>query len=170
MNYHNITHNDMLNGAGLRVVLFVSGCSHYCKECQNPQTWDPNSGILFDEEAKEEIKKELNKKYIKGLTLSGGDPLYYENRQEILSLVKELKEEYPNKNIWLYTGYTWDEILNSPVMNEIIQYCDILVDGMFEKDKLDVNYPYAGSTNQRVIDIQATLQNPSKEVVLWKQN
>lgn len=168
MNYHNITHNDMLNGAGLRVVLFVSGCSHYCKNCQNSQTWDPNSGILFDNIAYEEIKEQLKHNYIKGLTLSGGDPLYPENRNEIFQLVTKLKEEFPEKDIWIYTGYVWEEIIKSPTMEKIIRNCDVLVDGMFEEDKLDVNYPYCGSTNQRVIDIQKTLQSLQKQIVLYE--
>lgn len=95
MNYHNITHDDMLNGSGLRVVLWVSGCNHRCEGCQNPQTWDCKSGIPFDEAAKEELFNELNKDYISGITFSGGDPLHENNLEEILDLVKEIRKKYP---------------------------------------------------------------------------
>jgi anaerobic ribonucleoside-triphosphate reductase activating protein len=100
----------MLNGQGLRVVLWCSGCSHRCPECQNPITWDPDCGLLFDEEAKKEIFEELSKDYISGITFSGGDPLHENNLSEVLSLIKEIKEKFPEKNIWLYTGYTWENI------------------------------------------------------------
>lgn len=150
MNYHNINHNDMLNGDGIRVTLFVSGCNHHCKGCQNPQTWDYNSGILFDEDAKEEIFEELSKDYISGLTLSGGDPLAPQNREEILKLCKEVKEKFPTKNIWCYTGYLYDQVKDLPIMN----YIDVLVDGPFIESLLDVNFPYRGSTNQKIIELK----------------
>ena len=106
MNYHDITKADMLNGSGLRVVLWVAGCSHHCKGCQNPQTWDENSGILFDKQAENELFKALKPEYISGLTFSGGDPLYSNNRYEITRLAKKFREIYHDKkNIWLYTGY-----------------------------------------------------------------
>ena len=150
MNYHNIKHDDMLNGDGIRVTLFVSGCNHHCKGCHNPQTWDFNSGILFDEDAKEEIFEELSKDYISGLTLSGGDPLAPQNRDEILKLCKEIKEKFPNKNIWCYTGYLYEQVKDLPIMN----YIDILVDGPFMIDLLDVDFPFRGSTNQRIINLK----------------
>lgn len=154
MNYHNIKHDDMLNGDGLRVVLFVSGCSHYCNGCQNPQTWDNNSGIPFDEDALSEIFQELNKDYISGLTLSGGDPLNDHNLTDILNLVKMVKRNFPDKTIWIYTGYTFEEIQNDNDKMEIINLCDVLVDGPFIKELADVNYPWCGSTNQRVISLK----------------
>lgn len=101
INYHNITHDDMNNGDGLRVVLWLSGCSHHCFNCQNPQTWDPDSGIPFDELAKQEIFNELSKDYISGITLSGGDPLHENNLSEVLSLVEEILNLFPSKTIWL---------------------------------------------------------------------
>ena len=118
MRYHNITKDDMLNGDGLRVVLWVAGCSHCCKDCQNPMTWDPNGGILFDESAKQEIFDQLDKPYI-----------------------------------WLYTGDSWENVMNYPLM----KYVDVLVDGEFQVDKKDVTLLWKGSSNQRVIDVQATL-------------
>ena len=154
MRYHNITKDDMLNGDGLRVVLWVSGCSHCCEDCQNPLTWDPNGGLPFDEAAKEEVFAELEKNYISGITLSGGDPLYPGNRMDIRNLVKEIREKYPKKTIWMYTGYEW-EIVRS---FDILKYVDVLVDGEYEKDKCDTQLHWRGSSNQRVIDVQESLK------------
>jgi anaerobic ribonucleoside-triphosphate reductase activating protein len=152
MRYHNITKDDMLNGDGLRVVLWVSGCSHCCKECQNPVTWDANGGLPFDEEAKEELFQEPSHDYISGVTLSGGDPLYYSNRGDILKLVREIRERFPHKTIWMYTGFVWETIEQL----EIMDYVDVLVDGEFEVDKKDVQLYWRGSSNQRVIDVKAS--------------
>ncbi len=154
MRYHNITKDDMLNGDGLRVVLWVSGCTHCCKECHNPITWDSNSGILFDEAAKMEIFAELEKDYISGVTFSGGDPLHINNTFEITELAKEMKEKYPGKTIWLYTGSVWEEIQHL----DIVKYIDILVDGEFELEKFDANLHWKGSANQRVIDVPETIR------------
>ena len=107
MRYHNITKDDMLNGDGLRVVLWVAGCSHCCKGCQNPITWDPDGGLLFDEAAKQEIFDQLDRSYISGITFSGGDPLHPFNREEVFRLIKKIHTELPQKNIWLYTGFLW---------------------------------------------------------------
>ena len=162
MNYHNITKADLLNGEGIRVVLWVSGCSHYCEGCQNKQTWDSQSGILFDIYAVEEILEELSKPWCSGLTISGGDPLNDMNLDTVYDLCRLVKQKYPIKTIWLYTGYRFEDIQDLDILN----YIDVLVDGKFEKDKFDINYPFAGSTNQRVIDIPKTLQN--KEIILWE--
>ncbi len=140
----------MLNGDGLRVVLWVSGCSHRCKGCHNRITWDPDDGLLFDREAKQEIFHELDKPYISGLTLSGGDPLFPGNRSCIASLVKEVKEKYPHKTIWLYTGYTWEEISGL----SLLQYVDILVDGKYIESLKDTKLHWRGSSNQRIIDVK----------------
>lgn len=171
MNYHDIKHDDMNNGSGLRVTLFVAGCDHYCKDCQNQETWDTNSGIPFDEKAKEEIFGQLSKDYISGITFSGGDPLNAYNVEYVYSLIREIREKFPKKSIWLYTGYTWEELFGYEMTSEnkyrkeIIKRIDILVDGLFEIDKADVNYHWAGSTNQRVIDVQKSLQK--NDVVLY---
>lgn len=154
MRYHNITKDDMLNGDGLRVVLWVAGCEHCCKGCQNPMTWDPNGGIEFDEAAKAEIFDQLDKSYIEGITFSGGDPMHCANREGVNRLAKEIKEKYPNKTIWLYTGDKWESVMRYP----IVKYVDVLVDGEFEIDKRDVTLMWKGSSNQRVIDVQATLK------------
>ena len=111
MNYHDIKHDDMNNGPGLRVTLFVSGCDHYCNGCQNPETWDTKSGIPFDNTAIEEIFKQLDNDYISGITFSGGDPLNANNRVEVCSLIHQIRLKYgKSKSIWIYTGYTWNEI------------------------------------------------------------
>lgn len=154
MRYHNITKDDMLNGDGLRVVLWVAGCNHCCKECHNPITWDPNGGLLFDESAKKEIFDELSKNYISGITFSGGDPLHIANAYEVTELAKEIKERFPDKTIWLYTGYTWEEICHQ----EIVQYVDVLLDGEFEVERKELNLHWVGSSNQRVIDVKRTLE------------
>ncbi|NLW76802.1 MAG: anaerobic ribonucleoside-triphosphate reductase activating protein [Methanomicrobiales archaeon] len=160
MRYHNITKDDMLNGDGLRVVLWVAGCSHCCKECQNPSTWDPAGGLAFDEQAKEELFEELDKDYISGITISGGDPLHAANRLGVIDLINEIKEAYPNKTIWLYTGDVWENICHYPMLSKI----DVLVDGEFEVDKRDVNLLWKGSSNQRVIDVQATLNSEEPSI------
>lgn len=148
MNYHNILHDDMRNGEGLRVTLFVSGCDHHCNECQNPQTWDINSGIKFDDDAKKEIFEQLDKDYIDGITLSGGDPLNENNLLDITNLLVEIRHKYPNKTVWIYTGYTMEEMDGTRKL--IISMTDVLVDGKFVKELADVNYKWAGSTNQRI--------------------
>jgi anaerobic ribonucleoside-triphosphate reductase activating protein len=160
MRYHNITKDDMLNGDGLRVVLWVSGCTHCCKECHNPITWDPNGGLEFDEEAKEEIFAELRKDYVHGITFSGGDPLHINNAYDVAELAKEIREAFPTKSIWLYTGGTWDEVKHM----RVIPYLDVLCDGEFIVEQKDVNLHWVGSANQRVIDVQKTLAKG--EVVL----
>lgn len=152
MRYHNITKDDMLNGDGLRVVLWVAGCNHCCKECHNPITWDPNGGLEFDAAAKKEIFDELGKSYVSGITFSGGDPLHLNNSYDVTELAKEIKEQFPEKTIWLYTGATWEDICNM----ELINYLDVLVDGEFECDKKDANLHWKGSSNQRVIDVKET--------------
>ena len=160
MRYHNITKDDMLNGDGLRVVLWVSGCGHHCKGCQNPLTWNPKDGLIFDESAKQEIFDQLNKKYISGITFSGGDPLFESNRAEVLELMKEIKSNYPDKTIWCYTGSKWNEIMDIPHM----QYIDVLVDGEFVEKKLDTKLLWKGSKNQRVIDVPKTLKQQNPEI------
>lgn len=152
MRYHNITKDDMLNGSGLRVVLWVAGCGHHCPGCHNPVTHDPNGGIPFDEAAKEELFAELKKDYINGITFSGGDPLHPINVNEIGELIAEINAKFPNKTKWLYTGYTYEQISSLPFINML----EVVVDGRFELDKFDPKLHWVGSSNQRVIDIKAT--------------
>ncbi len=188
MNYLRIDKENVCNGEGLRVVLWLSGCSHKCKGCQNPQTWDANSGIPFDESAKEELFRELDKDYISGLTLTGGDPLFEGNLDGVLELVTEINKRYnisqdtheirlssPQKSIWLYTGYDFVEMLKdaarakdkeSLIRFMIINNVDILIDGQYIDSQRDIALPYRGSKNQRLIDIQHSLQKG--EIVLWE--
>ena len=144
----------MLNGDGLRVVLWLAGCTHCCKECQNPITWDPDGGLPFDDEAKREIFEQLDKSYIDGITFSGGDPLLSANRLDVRVLMKEIKKKYPGKTIWMYTGDSWEDILHYPMM----KYVDVLVDGEFKIDLKDTKLLWKGSSNQRVIDVQESLK------------
>ena len=176
INYHNITHDDMNNGDGLRVVLWLSGCSHHCHYCQNPQTWNPDSGIPFDESARQEIINELSKDYISGITFSGGDPLHENNLDEVLKLVQEIRNSYPDKSIWLYTGFEWDDIMcsfaglqaDNIVLDEkntetwekrrkIISLCDVLVDGKYIDEQKDLTLKWCGSKNQHVINVKQSL-------------
>ncbi len=160
MRFHDITKDDMNNGDGLRITLWVSGCSHACPECQNPQTWDPESGVPFDDDARKELFDLLGRDYISGLTLTGGDPLFPGNRDDILTLLKEFKDAFPKKNVWLYTGYLWEEIRDL----ELMKYIDVVVDGPFEKDLKDVTLCWKGSSNQRVIDVKPSLESGSVQI------
>ena len=144
----------MLNGDGLRVVLWVAGCAHGCPGCHNPITWDPEGGLPFDEEAKQEIFDELDKDYVSGITFSGGDPLHEANVRQVTALAKEIREKYPNKTIWLYTGSLWKEVKDL----EIAKYLDVLIDGEFQEEKKDNTLHWKGSANQMVIDVPKTLQ------------
>jgi len=164
MKYHNITKDDCHNGEGLRVVLWTSGCEHHCEECQNPITWDRTCGLEFDDAAKEEIFKYLGKKYATGLTLSGGDPLATFNRKDILELVKEVREKFPKKTIWSYTGYTFEQLLEDDLAKEILNYLDVIVDGKYVKELRNIDLPWRGSSNQRVIDVKKSLE--SGEIIL----
>lgn len=160
--YHNITHDDMLNGDGLRVVLWVAGCSHHCNGCQNPLTWNPDSGLIFDDKALFEIFESLEHKWISGITLSGGDPLHENNLVGINYIIDCVRRKYPGKTIWIYTGYTIEQIKADDMRWDIVSKCDVLVDGKFEEELCEPNYEWAGSTNQRVIriaDIKDTKQN-----------
>lgn len=160
MKYHNITKDDMLNGDGLRVVLWVSGCIHGCKGCHNQVTWDVNDGIEFDDNAKNEIFTELSKNYISGITLSGGDPLHPQNRDEIGVLIHEIKDKFPNKTIWLYTGYLWEDICDL----EFIGLVDIIIDGPFKIEQKDILLHWCGSSNQQIIDVAKTLADGHKVI------
>ena len=168
MNYHKIEKTSVANGTGVRVVLWVSGCSLHCKGCHNPETWDLNSGKPFDEEAKKELFEALDKSYIQGITFSGGHPLEYENLPQMYDLIKEIREKYQNKDVWLYTGYVlsindfdtlsdlcWD---NGLLRNRILAMCDIVVDGPYIEEQRDITLKFKGSVNQRLIDVKETIQ------------
>lgn len=167
MNYHDIKHDDMNNGDGIRVTLFVSGCEHHCPNCQNEQTWDYESGIKFDEDAKNELFVELCKEHICGITISGGDPLAPKNVKEVKELVKWVRSWFPHKTIWLYTGYKYEQLCFAGKFDviQILKNIDVLVDGKYIEEKRDVNLKWRGSSNQRVIDVKKSLK--SLRAVPW---
>lgn len=154
MRYHNITKDDMLNGDGLRVVLWVAGCEHHCPNCQNPVTWDINGGLEFDDAAKQELFDELKKSYVSGITMSGGDPLHTMHRKEMGELINEIAEKFPQKTIWLYSGYEWHEVKSLPFMKNV----DVMVDGPFIEKQKNNNLQWRGSSNQKVIDVKKSLE------------
>ena len=142
----------------------VIWCDHHCKCCHNKITWDPSDGLEFDHNTENELISELREDHISGLTLSGGDPLFYRNREDVLYLLRRLWtwDFMKDKDVWLYTGYTWEEILNLKsedyYVENILSFIDVLVDGRFIKELKDENYPWAGSTNQRIIDVKKSLE------------
>ncbi|MCD8208304.1 MAG: anaerobic ribonucleoside-triphosphate reductase activating protein [Bacteroidales bacterium] len=147
MNYHKITYPDVNNGDGCRATLWVSGCTHHCKGCHNPETWDFGSGVPFTEKSYSALKDVLSLDYIDGLTLSGGDPLC--NYVEVLRIVKRVKADFPKKTIWLYTGCTMQEIIDGN-MTEILIYLDVVVDGRFHPEERDTTLAFRGSANQHI--------------------
>ena len=168
MNYCGITAPDIANGTGCRVVLWISGCNHKCKGCHNPETWDYKYGKKFDEDAKNIIYQWLSKPYIKGLTISGGDPLDRSNDEllEILDLCIYVKTNFSDKDIWIYTGYTYEQLLeksNTNILNILLQ-SDYLVDGPFVKELRDLSIPFRGSTNQRIIDLEINKFHIKKKI------
>lgn len=175
MNYLKIEKTSVANGTGVRIVLWVSGCSLHCKNCQNPQSWSFNSGKPFDEEAKKELFEALDKSYIQGITFSGGHPLEDENVETIYSLIKEIKEKFPTKDIWLYTGLTLEQIFPTVVADDfdikrfyrqmITMMSDVVVDGKYVEELRDITLKWKGSSNQRVIDMGKTIRKG--EIVLY---
>ncbi|MBE7017160.1 MAG: anaerobic ribonucleoside-triphosphate reductase activating protein [Ruminococcaceae bacterium] len=173
MNYGNIKYFDIADGPGVRTTLFVSGCSHHCPGCFQPETWDFGFGRSYTAETEEEIIASLAPDYVDGLTLLGGEPMEKTNQRSLLPLVKRVRETYPQKDIWCYTGYTLETDLLSPsrahceVTDELLSYIDVLVDGEFVEAQRDLTLLFRGSRNQRLIDLPATLKKG--EVVLWEQ-
>ena len=164
MNYADIKIADVANGKGVRVSLFLSGCNHQCKGCFNRQAWDFNYGKEFTEEEIDRIIKELDHPYVSGLSLLGGEPLEYSNQKGLLPLLKRVKEKFPEKDIWCYSGYTFDKDIvgnmfeNWPETKEVMSYIDVLVDGKYEEEHKDLNLKFRGSSNQRIIDVPQSLK------------
>lgn len=150
MNYLGILDCDIADGEGIRVGLFLAGCSHHCKGCHNPESWNETAGKPFTEKTKDILFNLLNHDYIDGLTLSGGDPLYLNNQAGVTKLLKEFKEQFPNKTVWLYTGYLYKQVKDLPLM----KYVDVLVDGEFILEQRDTTLAFRGSPNQRIIDLK----------------
>ena len=175
MNYGEIIFTDVANGIGCRTSLFVSGCTHHCKGCFNEMTWDFGYGNPFSKDVENEIIESLRPDYINGLTILGGEPMEVVNQKALRPFIDRIKKELPKKTIWIYSGYTWEELTDesnkrchSDDTPAILSSIDILVDGEFEEDKRDLMLRFRGSSNQRVIDVPATLK--AGEVVLSKYN
>lgn len=157
MKYAKIRKMDISNGEGVRVSLFVQGCSFHCKNCFNPETWNFDGGKIFTNIEKEKIIELVNKDYIAGLSILGGEPLHPNNIEAVANVCKNFKKIYPNKTIWLWTGFRYEDILKRENNYNILNYIDVLVDGQFEEDKKDLTLKWKGSSNQRVIDCRKSL-------------
>ncbi|MBQ9790604.1 MAG: anaerobic ribonucleoside-triphosphate reductase activating protein [Clostridia bacterium] len=162
MYYGNIKSADIANGPGVRVTLFVSGCTHHCKNCFNPETWNFEYGKPFTAETEEQIIKLLEANYIEGLTLLGGEPMEPSNQKALLPFVKKVKEKLPNKTVWCYTGFVFDKDLisggraHTPDTDELLSLVDVLVDGPFVESLKNLMLKFRGSSNQRLIDMAKT--------------
>ena len=150
MNYCGIKKTDIANGPGVRVSLFVSGCRNQCPGCFNPETWDFDYGDPFTEKTEEELITALRPSWIQGLSILGGDPMEQENQKELLPFIRRMKETYPEKDIWLYTGYRLEQVWDSPLLS----YVDVVVDGPFVEKEKDAGLAFRGSRNQRIIDLK----------------
>lgn len=172
MHYGKIKKYDIANGEGVRVTLFVSGCTHHCKGCFNSETWDFSYGNLFDEAVQQEILTALSPSYIDGLTLLGGEPFEPENQRALVSLLREVRTQFPDKNIWCYTGYNLEADLLSEsrarceCTDKMLSMLDVLVDGEFIEEEKNIRLSFRGSANQRIIDVQQTLA--LGQIVWWK--
>lgn len=161
MNYHKIEKFSVENGTGIRVVLWCSGCGVHCKNCHNPETWDRYSGKPWTEESEKELFEALDKDYVSGITYSGGHPLEEYNIETITNIAKQIKEKFPNKTQWLYTGFLFEDIKDL----EIIKGIDVLVDGPYIEEQRDISLKWRGSSNQRIIDVQKSLE--LNQIVLY---
>lgn len=174
MNYGNIKKNDIANGTGVRTSLFVSGCTHHCKGCFNPETWDFGYGKPFTEETEEEIILSLKPEFIRGLTVLGGEPFEADNQRALLPFIKRVKKELPEKDIWFFSGYLFEELTGkiknercrTEVTDELLSLIDVLIDGEFVLEKKNISLKFRGSENQRIIDVGQSLKQG--EIVLLK--
>lgn len=172
MYYSEVKECDIANGPGVRVTLFVSGCTHHCKGCFNEMTWDFQYGREFTEEDIDKLIKLLEPSYVAGLTLLGGEPMEYRNQQGLLLLLRKVKEAYPDKTIWCYTGYLYEkDILENfcgkwEETREMLSYLDVIVDGEFVEELKDISLRFRGSSNQRIIDVKKSRE--TGKVVLWE--
>lgn len=173
MHYGNIKKYDIANGEGVRVTLFVSGCTNHCKNCFQPETWDFEYGHLYTKDTESAILEALNKPFIKGLTLLGGEPFEPENQRELVKLLKTVNTQYPEKDIWCFTGFILDQdLLNGgrkhiEVTDELLSYIDILVDGPFIEEQKNISLAFRGSENQRIIDLKKSLNK--QEIIIYRQ-
>ncbi len=173
MYYGELKKCDIANGEGVRVSLFVSGCRNRCKDCFQPETWDFCFGKPFTEDTEREIFAELDKSYIAGLSLLGGDPFEPENQRALLPMLRRIREKYPQKTVWCYTGYRLEELMSAgshpccEATEEMLSCIDILIDGRFIAEEKDISLQFRGSRNQRIIDMAQTRKN--KKIVLWSK-
>lgn len=163
MNYCNIKRRDIADGIGVRVTLFVSGCTHHCKGCFQPETWDFAYGRPFDKEAEKAIFAELGQSFVNGLTLLGGEPFEPDNQRGLLPLLRAVKEKFPDKTVWAYSGYTWEELTGDSrarceATDELLSLIDVLVDGEFVEALRDIALRFRGSANQRILDVPKSLE------------
>ncbi len=167
MNYFKIEPCSVSNGVGFRVILWVSGCGHHCKGCQNKQTWDPKCGKEFTSKVFERLITELKKPYIQGLTLTGGDPLFKDNQETIFRIIEYINKHLPEKDIWLYTGdnIVIEDFFKNDLKAKIISLCDVVVDGEYEEEQRDLSLAFKGSKNQKIINIKATRENEALTTV-----
>ncbi len=175
MNYGEIKTTDIANGKGVRVSLFVSGCTHHCKGCFNPETWDFNYGKPYTHDTQNEILSAVSPGYIAGLSLLGGEPFEPENQECLVKLLRQFKKQFPEKNVWCYTGYRFEELIGAlpsrartENTDEMLSYIDILVDGEFEEPKKDISLKFRGSSNQRILDVPKSIEQGS--AVLTEDN
>lgn len=172
MNYADIKQFDVANGPGIRVSLFVSGCTHQCEGCFNRVAWDFNYGTAFTQETIKQILTYLEPSHIAGITILGGEPMEKSNREGLLPLLREVRRVYPDKSIWCFSGYTFDTDIvgrmckEDEITAQLLSFIDILVDGKFEMDKKDLGLRFRGSSNQRIIKVKESLE--SGQVVLWE--
>lgn len=176
MRYAKVRKQDISNGPGFRVSIFTQGCSHHCYNCFNQETWNFNNGFSWNDEKKNKVLDLCDENFIEGLSILGGDPMClfslknFDESRDLLKLCKEFKERFPQKTIWLWTGYTFEELLDDNIMNvdevkELLQYLDVIVDGLFEEDKKVLNLKWRGSTNQRFIDVKLTLKTKTLQLI-----
>ncbi len=171
MNYSRIKFCDIADGEGVRTSLFVSGCTHYCDECFNPETWNFANGDVFTAAVEDEILESLSKPFCDGLTVLGGEPMEPQNQRALVDFLERVKRECPDKNIWCYTGDIYEDLLDSTsprhteVTNRLLGTIDVLVDGPYQKENHDITLRFRGSSNQRVIDVPAS--RAAGRVVLW---
>jgi len=160
MNYLRIDRTSLVDGIGVRVVLWISGCNVNCPGCQNPESWNPYAGHVFDAAAKEQLYFYLSLPFIDGITFSGGHPLDPVNKPEVIELIRDIRTRFPTKSIWLYTGYVWESFKSEEWVKDV----DVIVDGPFILAQRDITLPYRGSKNQRIIDVKKSLQ--TNQIVL----
>ena len=171
MHYGEIKNCDIANGVGVRVSLFVSGCTNHCKNCFQPQTWDFEYGKPFDEDTEDYILGLLKPSYISGLTVLGGEPFEPLNQRVLYPFLKRVREAYPKKSIWMYSGFTYEELLteggysNCEVTRKILNLADVLVDGRYDDDLKNIGLRFRGSSNQRLIDLKETFRQ--NKIILW---